>query len=99
MLWFNKTTHAIVTTLTATPTSAAARNRWQALSIAESTPLRLTVTILGMSQRVIWIATAICGLGNPCAMSGTYHWAVKKPTIAQLVRTIARRLSVVLARR
>ena len=67
--------------------------------MAESTPLRLTATMLGISQRVIRMATLICGAGKPCAMSGTYHRAVKNPMTAQLVKTNASMLSTVLARR
>ena len=55
--------------------------------------------MLGISQRVMRIATPICGAGKPCAMSGTYHWAVTYPIIAQAVKTIANTLSTVLASR
>ncbi len=47
------------------PVKEAARKRWCALSTALNTPAKLTATMLGMSQRVIRIATPICGAGNP----------------------------------
>jgi hypothetical protein len=72
-----KSTVAMVTTLTATPIIAVERNRWYALSIDASTPERLTAMMLGISQRVIRIATPICGAGNPWKISGTYHGAAK----------------------
>ncbi len=55
--------------------------------------------MLGISHRVMRIATPICGAGNPCAITGTYQRAVKKPTTAHAETTIARMLSVVLAKR
>ena len=55
--------------------------------------------MLGISQRVMRMATPICGAGKPWAISGTYHRAVKKPITAQIVTTMARILSTVLASR
>ena len=60
-----------VVRLTAMPPSADAWKRWCALSTALATPARLVATMLGISQRVMWIATPICGAGKPCATSGT----------------------------
>ena len=85
--------------LTATPTKRGRAESVIRVKHAERTPLRLTATMLGINQRVIRIATPIWGAGNPCAMSGTYQRAVKNPTTAHAVSTIANRLSTVLARR
>ena len=52
--------------------------------------------MLGISQRVIWMATPICGVGNPCAMIGTYNGAAKYPITAPRVSTIASELTIVL---